>query len=104
MSFFFHEREIERWWEWEDCWPAISSHARAAGGGEVAAAQGRWRGYGERGKERKEKGEEEEKKKKWRRRKERGSKDASFINMAAGANEDASHRVEPDEKAPLLPI
>ncbi|WJZ91496.1 hypothetical protein VitviT2T_010562 [Vitis vinifera] len=32
------------------------------------------------------------------------SKDASFINMAAGANEDASHRVEPDEKAPLLPI
>ena len=63
MSFFFHEREIERWWEWEDCWPAISSHARAAGGGEVAAAQGRWRGYGERGKERKEKGEEEEKKK-----------------------------------------
>ncbi|KAG8639884.1 CMP-sialic acid transporter 3 isoform X1 [Manihot esculenta] len=32
------------------------------------------------------------------------SKDASFINMAAGANEDASHRVEHDEKAPLLPI
>ncbi|XP_034691800.1 CMP-sialic acid transporter 3-like isoform X2 [Vitis riparia] len=32
------------------------------------------------------------------------SKDASFINMAARANEDASHRVEPDEKTPLLPI
>ncbi|KAJ9169234.1 hypothetical protein P3X46_017446 [Hevea brasiliensis] len=32
------------------------------------------------------------------------SKDASFINMTAGANEDASHRVEHDEKAPLLPI
>ncbi|XP_061976851.1 CMP-sialic acid transporter 2-like isoform X1 [Populus nigra] len=32
------------------------------------------------------------------------SKDSSFINMAAGANDDASHRVEHDEKAPLLPI
>ncbi|KAF2286417.1 hypothetical protein P3X46_011422 [Hevea brasiliensis] len=32
------------------------------------------------------------------------SKDASFINMAAGANEDGSHPVEHDEKAPLLPI
>ncbi|KAJ6891872.1 hypothetical protein NC651_025155 [Populus alba x Populus x berolinensis] len=32
------------------------------------------------------------------------SKDSSFINMAAGANADASHRVEHDEKAPLLPI
>ncbi|EXC31816.1 CMP-sialic acid transporter 2 [Morus notabilis] len=32
------------------------------------------------------------------------SKDARFLNMAAGANEDASHRVEYDEKAPLLPI
>ncbi|XP_018634568.1 CMP-sialic acid transporter 5-like isoform X3 [Nicotiana tomentosiformis] len=31
------------------------------------------------------------------------SKDGSFINMAAGANEDASHRVGPDEKEPLLP-
>uniref|UniRef100_A0A5B6ZGD7 Putative CMP-sialic acid transporter 2-like n=2 Tax=Davidia involucrata TaxID=16924 RepID=A0A5B6ZGD7_DAVIN len=32
------------------------------------------------------------------------SRDASFVNMAAGANEDASHRVGPDERAPLLPI
>ncbi|KAF5741568.1 CMP-sialic acid transporter 2-like isoform X2 [Tripterygium wilfordii] len=34
------------------------------------------------------------------------SKDVSFINMAAGANEDATHRVghEHDERAPLLPI
>ncbi|XP_030970735.1 CMP-sialic acid transporter 3-like isoform X3 [Quercus lobata] len=31
------------------------------------------------------------------------SKDTSFVNMAAGANEDASHRVGCDEKAPLLP-
>ncbi|KAK4605802.1 hypothetical protein RGQ29_000189 [Quercus rubra] len=31
------------------------------------------------------------------------SKDTSFVNMAAGANEDASHRVGHDEKAPLLP-
>ncbi|KAB2600340.1 CMP-sialic acid transporter 2 [Pyrus ussuriensis x Pyrus communis] len=30
------------------------------------------------------------------------SKD-SFINMAAGANEEASHRVGPDERQPLLP-
>ncbi|RVX23125.1 hypothetical protein CK203_000204 [Vitis vinifera] len=98
MSFFFHEREIERWWEWEDCWPAISSHARAAGGGEVAAAQGSGAGMVREGKK------EKKRVKRRRRRKERGSKDASFINMAAGANEDASHRVEPDEKAPLLPI
>ncbi|XP_052199566.1 CMP-sialic acid transporter 3-like [Diospyros lotus] len=32
------------------------------------------------------------------------SKDRSFVNMAAGANEDASHQVSHDEKAPLLPI
>ncbi|GMN25069.1 hypothetical protein TIFTF001_000799 [Ficus carica] len=32
------------------------------------------------------------------------SKDSRFLNMAAGANEDASHRVEYDEKAPLLPL
>ncbi|KAB1203440.1 CMP-sialic acid transporter 3 [Morella rubra] len=32
------------------------------------------------------------------------SKDTSFVNMAAGANEDASHRIEHDEKAPLLPV
>ncbi|XP_015572196.1 CMP-sialic acid transporter 4 isoform X1 [Ricinus communis] len=32
------------------------------------------------------------------------SKDAAFINMTAGANEDANHLVEHDEKAPLLPI
>ncbi|KAL4609823.1 hypothetical protein ACB092_08G008700 [Castanea dentata] len=31
------------------------------------------------------------------------SKDTSFVNMAAGATEDASHRVGHDEKAPLLP-
>ncbi|XP_008804177.1 CMP-sialic acid transporter 4-like [Phoenix dactylifera] len=31
------------------------------------------------------------------------SKDASFINMTAGAAEDASHRVGPDEREPLLP-
>ncbi|GMY13835.1 CMP-sialic acid transporter 3-like isoform X4 [Fagus crenata] len=31
------------------------------------------------------------------------SKDTSFVNMAAGANEDASHLVGHDEKAPLLP-
>ncbi|KAG8375935.1 hypothetical protein BUALT_Bualt09G0010700 [Buddleja alternifolia] len=30
-------------------------------------------------------------------------KDSSFINMAAGANEEASHRVGPDERLPLLP-
>ncbi|KAF3454261.1 hypothetical protein FNV43_RR04708 [Rhamnella rubrinervis] len=32
------------------------------------------------------------------------SKDASFVNMAAGANEDANHHVGYDEKAPLLPV
>ncbi|KAE8009819.1 hypothetical protein FH972_006231 [Carpinus fangiana] len=32
------------------------------------------------------------------------SKDTSFVNMAAGANEDTSHRVGQDEKAPLLPL
>uniref|UniRef100_A0A1D1ZAT1 CMP-sialic acid transporter 2 n=1 Tax=Anthurium amnicola TaxID=1678845 RepID=A0A1D1ZAT1_9ARAE len=31
------------------------------------------------------------------------SKEESFINMAAGANEDASHRVGHDEREPLLP-
>lgn len=31
------------------------------------------------------------------------SKDTSFVNMAAGANEDASHHVGCDGKAPLLP-
>ncbi|XP_057781633.1 CMP-sialic acid transporter 2-like [Salvia miltiorrhiza] len=31
------------------------------------------------------------------------SRDSSFINMAAGANDEASHRVGPDEKQPLLP-
>lgn len=31
------------------------------------------------------------------------SKDGSFINMAAGASEDASHRVGPDDREPLLP-
>ncbi|XP_059653522.1 CMP-sialic acid transporter 2-like [Cornus florida] len=31
------------------------------------------------------------------------SKDSSFINMAAGANEEASHRVESNELQPLLP-
>lgn len=53
----------ERWWEWDDCWPAINSHARVAVGGEVATAQGRCE-YGERVKERKENGEEEKKCKK----------------------------------------
>ncbi|KAJ6690078.1 hypothetical protein OIU85_006369 [Salix viminalis] len=32
------------------------------------------------------------------------SKDSSFINMTAGANDDASHHFGHDEKAPLLPI
>lgn len=32
------------------------------------------------------------------------SKESSFVNMAAGANEDATHRVGPDERAPLLPL
>ncbi|KAM6596786.1 hypothetical protein CsatA_007310 [Cannabis sativa] len=32
------------------------------------------------------------------------TKEARFLNMAAGANEDASHRVEYEEKAPLLPL
>ncbi|KAM0946544.1 putative nucleotide-sugar transporter [Dioscorea sansibarensis] len=31
------------------------------------------------------------------------SKEASFINMAAGATEEASHRIGPDERQPLLP-
>ncbi|CAK9155029.1 unnamed protein product [Ilex paraguariensis] len=31
------------------------------------------------------------------------SRDSSFINMAAGANEEASHRVGHDERQPLLP-
>ncbi|XP_057471398.1 CMP-sialic acid transporter 2-like isoform X3 [Actinidia eriantha] len=31
------------------------------------------------------------------------SRDSSFINMAAGANEEASHRVGSDERQPLLP-
>ncbi|XP_072952537.1 CMP-sialic acid transporter 4 [Typha angustifolia] len=31
------------------------------------------------------------------------SKESSFINMTAGAADDASHRVEPDERQPLLP-
>lgn len=31
------------------------------------------------------------------------SKDSSFVNMTAGANEEASHRVGPDERQPLLP-
>lgn len=31
------------------------------------------------------------------------SKDSSFVNIAAGANEEASHRVGPDERQPLLP-
>ncbi|XP_059632871.1 CMP-sialic acid transporter 3-like [Cornus florida] len=31
------------------------------------------------------------------------SRDSSFIDMAAGANEEASHRVENDERRPLLP-
>ncbi|KAJ0080153.1 hypothetical protein Patl1_23962 [Pistacia atlantica] len=32
------------------------------------------------------------------------SKDTSFINMAAGANEEASHHVGNEERTPLLPI
>ncbi|KAG6645290.1 hypothetical protein CIPAW_08G112200 [Carya illinoinensis] len=32
------------------------------------------------------------------------TKDTSVINIAAGANEDANHRVVHDEKAPLLPL
>ncbi|PSS35877.1 CMP-sialic acid transporter like [Actinidia chinensis var. chinensis] len=32
------------------------------------------------------------------------SSDSSFINMAAGANEEASHHVGSDERQPLLPI
>ncbi|KAH9734122.1 CMP-sialic acid transporter 3 [Citrus sinensis] len=36
--------------------------------------------------------------------KNKRSKDTSFIGMAAGANEDASHRAVNEEKAPLLPI
>ncbi|GKV27950.1 hypothetical protein SLEP1_g37060 [Rubroshorea leprosula] len=32
------------------------------------------------------------------------SKDASFVNMAAGANEDANHHVKVEEKRPLLPV
>lgn len=36
--------------------------------------------------------------------KNKRSKDTSFIDMAAGANEDASHRALNEEKAPLLPI
>ncbi|KAL9427030.1 hypothetical protein AB3S75_033753 [Citrus x aurantiifolia] len=36
--------------------------------------------------------------------KNKRSKDTSFIDMAAGANEDASHRAVNEEKAPLLPI
>ncbi|KAM7489964.1 hypothetical protein LguiB_027448 [Lonicera macranthoides] len=31
------------------------------------------------------------------------SKESSFINMAAGANEEASHHAGPDERKPLLP-
>ncbi|KAL5714868.1 hypothetical protein ACHQM5_016770 [Ranunculus cassubicifolius] len=31
------------------------------------------------------------------------AKDSSFIEMAAGANEDASHRIGEDERKPLLP-
>ncbi|XP_047953801.1 CMP-sialic acid transporter 2-like [Salvia hispanica] len=31
------------------------------------------------------------------------SRDSSFINMAAGANEEATHHVGPDERQPLLP-
>ncbi|KAG9447113.1 hypothetical protein H6P81_013241 [Aristolochia fimbriata] len=31
------------------------------------------------------------------------SKDISFINMAAGANDDATHRIGSDERQPLLP-
>lgn len=36
-------------------------------------------------------------------RKNHSPKDSSFVNMAAGANEEASHRVGPDERQPLLP-
>lgn len=36
-------------------------------------------------------------------RENHSSKDSSFVNMAAGANEEASHRVGPDERQPLLP-
>ncbi|PSS24087.1 CMP-sialic acid transporter 3 like [Actinidia chinensis var. chinensis] len=32
------------------------------------------------------------------------SRDSSFVNMAAGANEEASHHVGSDERQPLLPI
>lgn len=32
------------------------------------------------------------------------SRDSSFVNMAAGANEEASHRVGSDERQPLLPV
>ncbi|ONK56848.1 uncharacterized protein A4U43_C10F13730 [Asparagus officinalis] len=32
------------------------------------------------------------------------STEESFVNMTAGATEDASHRVKPDERQPLLPI
>ncbi|XVF41422.1 hypothetical protein PTKIN_Ptkin01aG0278900 [Pterospermum kingtungense] len=32
------------------------------------------------------------------------SRDASFLNVTAGANEDASHRVNEEEKRPLLPV
>ncbi|XVF07028.1 hypothetical protein REPUB_Repub06bG0102100 [Reevesia pubescens] len=32
------------------------------------------------------------------------SRDASFLNMTAGANEDASHHVNEEEKRPLLPV
>ncbi|XP_058201597.1 CMP-sialic acid transporter 2-like [Rhododendron vialii] len=32
------------------------------------------------------------------------SKDSSFINMAAGANEEATHHTVSDERQPLLPI
>lgn len=32
------------------------------------------------------------------------SKDKSFVDIAAGANEDATHHVGQDEKAPLLPL
>ncbi|KAH6809190.1 UDP-galactose transporter 6 [Perilla frutescens var. frutescens] len=31
------------------------------------------------------------------------SRESSFLNMAAGANEEATHRVGPDERQPLLP-
>ncbi|KAL2530080.1 CMP-sialic acid transporter 3 [Forsythia ovata] len=32
------------------------------------------------------------------------SRELSFINMTAGANEETSHRVGPDERQPLLPV